>query len=55
MGRAVLLVVLLLIALGATWAASTGLGAARPGGDPEVRAGSVRGPAVVGRGPGVGK
>ena len=55
MGRVTILGVLLLLALGATWAASTGIGAGRLDRAPEVRAGSVGGPAVIGRGPRVGK
>ena len=55
MGRATILLVLVLLALGATWAASTGVGAGRLDREPEVRAGSVGGPAVVGRGPRAGK
>ena len=55
MGRTVVLVLILLIAAGATWAAMTGLGARPLDREPEVRAGSVGGPAVIGRGPRVGK
>jgi hypothetical protein len=56
MGRAVVLVVLLVLALAATWAASVGLGVSPLAGrEPEVRSGSVGGTAVVGRGPRSGK
>jgi len=55
MSRVAILGMLLLLALGATWAASSGLGAAPLDRAPEVRAGSVGGPAVIGRGPRMGK
>ena len=55
MGRGAVLLLLLLLALGATWAARAGIGAAPLDRDAEVRAGSIGGPAVVGRGPRVGK
>ena len=54
-GRALVLALVLLIAAGATWAAMSGLGARPLDQEPEVRAGSVGGPAVIGRGPRVGK
>lgn len=54
MGRAFVLLLLILLALGATWAAATGLGA-KTLGEAEMRSGSVGGPAVIGRGPRVGK
>ncbi|MEM1117349.1 MAG: hypothetical protein AAF845_19535 [Bacteroidota bacterium] len=54
MGRATVLLLLVLMAVGAVWAASTGLGA-RALGEAEMRAGSIGGPAVIGRGPRVGK
>ena len=54
MGRATVLLILLVLAAGAVWAASTGLGA-KTLGEAEMRAGSVGGPAVIGRGPRVGK
>lgn len=55
MGRLTIVLALLLIALGATWAASAGVGAGRLDREPEVRAGSVGGPVIVGRGPRAGK
>lgn len=55
MGRAAILGILIALGLGAAWAASTGLGAQPLDRAPEVRAGSVGGPAVIGRGPRVGK
>ena len=55
MGRTVILGLLLLVALFATWAAATGVGARPLDRAPEVRTGSVGGPAVIGRGPRAGK